>query len=81
LEERHEKKLGKYHEEKRLREMKEGAWWFNAPFIPFCYRKCQCFGIISQPKYPFFPYHWLFTHDWLSFIVPTPPPHLFTILV
>lgn len=76
LTERHERQLAKYQEEKRLRERKERAWWFNAPFVPHCYRRCQCGGIMTQPKYPFFPHHWLFTHDWLSFIRPAPDERL-----
>jgi hypothetical protein len=76
LTERHERQLSKYQEEKRLRERKERATWFNAPFVPGCYRRCQCCGIMTQPKYPFFPHHWLFTHDWLSFIRPAPDERL-----
>lgn len=76
LEERRLKNLRKFYRDKHLRAKKEAAWWPNAPYVPFLCHKCQCRGICSQPKYPFFPYHWLFNHDWLSFIWPAPDERL-----
>ncbi len=67
IEKRRERLLRKYYEEKRLRSLKMDVNWLRAPSIPWI--ACNCFRYVEKPKFPFFPQHWLFRHDWLSFIV------------
>jgi len=59
-----------YHEDRKLRQQKlDSKWWLNSPSI----KPLSCnLRIFEKPNYLFFPYYWIFTHDWFS-ILKRPP--------